>query len=122
MFFAPSKSRERAKIQNIGVSKTSDPIQIKFKIPNPYQEPPASSKDKNQNLKDMDVVCILKSRWRAKIWNLVVSKTNDPIQILVKMPNPSQGPLASSKAKNQDLKDMNFLCTFIIKIKRGNLA
>ena len=87
MFFAPSKSRERAKIQNIGVSKTSDPIQIKFKITNPYQEPPASFKDKNQNLKDMDVVCILKSRWRAKIWNLGISKTRNRLTDIQKLFN-----------------------------------
>merc|ERR1711954_96280 len=57
MSFAPSKSRQRAKIRNIGVAKTSDHIQIKIKLPNPSQEPPASSKAPNQNIKDMDVLC-----------------------------------------------------------------
>ena len=33
------------------------------------------------------------------------------------MANPSQEPLASSKAPNQDLKDMVILCTFKIKIE-----
>ena len=74
MFFAPSKSRERAEIQNISVSKTIDPIQIKFKIPNPYQEPPASSKDKNQDLKDMDVVCILNQDGESKFGTWVYQK------------------------------------------------
>ena len=60
MFIAPSKSRLRAKIWNIGVPKTSDHIQIKTKMPNPSQEPPASSKAPNENLKDMDVLCAFK--------------------------------------------------------------
>ena len=37
------------------------------------------------------------------------------------MANPSQKFLASSKAYNQDLKDMDNLCTFKTKIKRQNL-
>ena len=49
MFFASSKSRDGAKIWNIGVPKTSDHIQIKIKMPNPSQEPPASSKAPNQD-------------------------------------------------------------------------
>ena len=40
----------------MGVSKTSDHIQIKIKMPTPSQEPPASSKTPNKNLKDMDVL------------------------------------------------------------------
>ena len=34
MFFAPSKSRKRAKIWNMDVSYMNDHIQIKIKIPN----------------------------------------------------------------------------------------
>ena len=60
MFFAPKQSREKAKIQNWGVSKTSDKIQIKIKMPNPSQEPPASSKAPNEDLKDIDVLCTSK--------------------------------------------------------------
>ena len=60
MFSAPSKSRERAKTQIMGVSKTSDHIKIKIKMPNPSQEPPASSKAPNEDLKDMDVLCTFK--------------------------------------------------------------
>ena len=50
-----------------------------------------------------------------------VSKTSDYIQIKIKMPNPSQEPPASSKAPNEDLKDMDVLCTFKIKIESINL-
>ena len=50
-----------------------------------------------------------------------VSKTSEQIQIKIKMPNPSQEPLASSKTPNKDLKDMDVLCTFKIKIEDQNL-
>ena len=43
MVFAPSKSRQRAKILNMDVSKTSDYIQIKIDMPNPSQEPANNS-------------------------------------------------------------------------------
>ena len=57
MFFAPSKSSKKLEIGNMGVSKTSDHIQIKIKMPNPSQEAPVSSKPLNQ---DIDVLCTLK--------------------------------------------------------------
>ena len=57
MFFAPSKSEESTKIQNMGVLNTSDHIQIKIKMPNHIQEPLASSKAYYEDLKEMDVLC-----------------------------------------------------------------
>ena len=54
MFFAHSKSRKRAKIQNLDVLKTSDHIIIEIQMLNRSQEPPASSKAQKQDLKDMD--------------------------------------------------------------------
>ena len=48
------------------------------------------------------------------------SKTSDNSSILIKMPNPSQKPSASSKAPNEDLKDMDVLCTFKIKVESQN--
>merc|ERR1711954_71232 len=60
MFFAPSKSRLRAKIGNMGVPKTSYQIQINMRMPNPSQEPPAYSKAPDQDLNDMDVLCTFK--------------------------------------------------------------
>ena len=50
------KIKIESQFQNIGVSKTSDHIQIKIKMPNPSQEPPASTKAPNEDLKDMDVL------------------------------------------------------------------
>ena len=49
-----------------------------------------------------------------------VSKTSDHIQIKIKMPNPSQEPPASPKPPIQDLKDMDVLCTFKIKLESQN--
>ena len=129
----------------MGISKTSGHIQIKIKMPNPSQEPPASSKAPDKDLKDMDVLCTFKikiepnfgslvyqkpvtisklrstcqtpvrnlqcppkpqrrtyriwmffapskSRKRAEIQIIGISKTNDHIQIKIKMPNLSQEP------------------------------
>ena len=49
-----------------------------------------------------------------------ISKTSDHIQINIKMPNSSQEPPVSSKAPNEDLKDIDVLCTFKIKIESWN--
>ena len=53
--------------------------------------------------------------------NILEPKTRDPVQVNIGMKTPSQKPPASSKAPNQDLKDMDILCTFKIKIKTQNL-
>ena len=50
-----------------------------------------------------------------------ISKTSDHNQIKKKIPNPNQETPASSKAPNKDLKDMDVLCTFKIKIESQNL-
>ena len=52
---------------------------------------------------------------------MVVLKTYDHLQIKIKMENPSQEPSVPSRAPNQELKDMDALCTFKIKIERQNL-
>ena len=104
----------------MGVSKTSDHIQIKIKMPNPSQEPPASSKAPIDDFNDKDGLCTLK-RERANFFNMGVPKTTDHIQIMIKMPNSSQEPPASSKAPYEDLMDMHVLCNFKIKIEGQNL-
>ena len=50
-----------------------------------------------------------------------VPKTIDHIKTELKMPNPSQEPPASSKVPNHDLKDLDVLCSFKIKIESQNL-
>ena len=99
---------DRAKIRNIDVAKTNDPIHIKIKMPNPSEEPPAPTQAPNQ---------ASKSRQRAKTRNIGVAKTSDHIQIKIKLPNPSQEPPAPTKAPNQNIKDMDVLCTFNFKIE-----
>ena len=95
----------------MGVLKNSDHIQVKIKIPDPSQKPPASSNAPNQDLKGHVHSLHLQSQDRAKIWNMGVSTTSDHIKIKIKIPNQSIKPLVSSTAPNQDLKDMDFLYT-----------
>ena len=158
----------------MGVSETSDRIQIQIKMPNPSQEHPVSSKALNQDLNDMDFLCTFKMKiesqtsdhWSSKDqwtypnwdqdakpqsgtssvlqspkWVLRgywcplhlhnqdreqkfgkwIYQTSDHVQIKIKVPNTSQEPPESSKAPNEDLKNMDFLCTFKIKIGNQNL-
>ena len=74
----------------MGVPKTSDPISIKIKMPNPSQDPPAFSRAPNQDIKDMDVLGAFKIKVEGK--NLEHGSTKDPdhIHIKIKMPTPSQ--------------------------------
>ena len=92
---------------NIGVSKTNDHIQIKIKMPNPSQEPPASSKAPNEDLKDMDVLCTFKIKIESQNLEHRYIKDQRSYQIKIKIQNPSQEPPVSFKAKNQNLKDMD---------------
>ena len=46
-----------------------------------------------------------------------VSNASDHIKIKIKMQNPNQEPSAPIKAPSQDLKDMDVLYTFRIKIE-----
>ena len=105
----------------MGISKTNDHIQIKIKMPNPSQEPPASSKAPNQYFKDMGVLCTFKINIGSQNFQHGSNRNSDYIQIKIKIPNPSQEPPASSKAPNEDLKEMYVLFTFQIKIEIQNL-
>merc|ERR1712081_94219 len=60
------QNKDRAKIWIIGVQKTSDHIQIKIKMPNPSQEPPASSKVSNKDLKDMGLLFTFKIKIESR--------------------------------------------------------
>ena len=66
----------------MGVSKSSDYNQIKIKVPNPSQEPPASSKAPNEDLNDMDVLCTFKIK--------VDSLSLDQVYIKDQRPYPNQ--------------------------------
>ena len=73
---------------NMKVSKNSDHIQNKIKVPNPSQEPPASSKSQDQDLKDMDVLCTFKIKIESQNSDHGCIKTSDHIQIMIQMPTP----------------------------------
>ena len=107
-------------MQVMGEPKTSDHIPMKIKMPNASQEPQASSKVPNHDLKDMDVIYTFKIKMGSHRYIMSISKTSNYIQIKMKMPNLSKEPPASSKAPNDDLKDMDVLCTFKIKIESQN--
>ena len=91
-------------------------------MPNPSQEPPASSIAPNKVLKDMDVLCTFK--YKIESQNSVHGYIKDhwPSKINIRMLNPSQEPPASYKAPNQDLKDMDALLNFKIKRESQNLV
>ena len=108
------------KVWIMGVSKTSDHIQIKISMLNPSQKPQASYKTPNEDLKDMDVHCTFKTKKESKNQIVGVSKTSDHIKINIKMPNFSQ-ELSGSEALSEDLMDMDVLCTFKSKIESQNL-
>ena len=50
-----------------------------------------------------------------------VWKTFNHIKIQISIPNSTRELPVSSKTQNQDLKDMDFLCTWKIKIQSQNL-
>ena len=106
-----------AKIWIRGPSKTSNYFQINIKTPDPSQKTPVSSKAPNEDLKDMDVLSTFKIKIESQNMDHGCIKDQWPIKIKIKMLNPNQELLASSKAPNQDLKDMDVLSTFKIKIE-----
>ena len=85
----------------MGVPKTSDHIQINIRMPNPSQEPPASSKDPNQDIKNMDVLCTFKIKIEPKFRICVyqrlltipksISGCKPPVRNLQRPPNPKLG-------------------------------
>ena len=60
------KIKLESQIQNMAVSKTSDHIQIKIKMLNPSQEPPALTKALNQDSKDINNLCTFKIKVQSK--------------------------------------------------------
>ena len=90
-------------------------------MPNPSQEPTASSKVPIQDLEDFDVLCTYKMMIYSQISEYECIKEQWLYLIKIKMPYPSQEHPATTKALNQYLKDMGVLCTFKMKIEIQNL-
>ena len=102
----------------MGVPKTRNHNKIKIQMPNPSQEPPASSKAPNQDLKDMDVLCSFKFKLESQ--NLEYGCTKDQwpypnqyqdskpqsgtFRVLQSPPSGLQGHWCSLHLKNQDRK------------------
>ena len=101
----------------MSISKTSNQIQIKIKMPNTSQEPWASSKDPSQDLEDMDVLCTFKVKIVSQKLEHGYSKDQWPYPKQDERPVFSQEPPVSSKAQIQKLKDMDLLCNYKIKIE-----
>ena len=105
----------------MGVPKTSDHIQTKIKMKTPSLEPPASQKATNQDLKDMDALCTFKIKIESQNLEHWCIKDQWPYPNQDQDAESHQEPPASSKSQNQDLKDMDALCTFKIKIEGQDL-
>ena len=102
----------------MGISETIEHIWIKIKMPNPSQEPSVSSKAPNKDLEGMDVLWTFKIKKESKnSVHMGISKTSDHIWIKIKIPNLSQEHPVSSKAPNKDIKDIDILWAFSIKIE-----
>ena len=82
----------------MGVTKTSDHIQVKMKMPNPSQELPASSKSPYQDLKDKEVLCTFKIKIESLDSDHGYIKEQWPYPNQDQDANSSQEPPASSKA------------------------
>ena len=74
------QNQDRVKIWIIGLSMTCDYIQVKIKMPNPSQEHPASTKSPIQDLKDMDVLYIIKTKIEIQNWENWCIKDQWPYQ------------------------------------------
>ena len=104
----------------MGVPKTSDNIHINIGMQNFSQTPPASFKAPNEDLLDMDVLCTFKIKMVSQSWEHRCIKDFYHI-INITMSNPSQKPPGSSKAHNQDLKDIDVLYSIRNLIESGIL-
>merc|ERR1712081_42647 len=92
-------------------------IKIKIKMQNPSQEHPASSKAPNEDFKDMDVLCTFKIKIESQNLDHGYIKDQWPYQNQYQELNPSLETTLFSKAPYQDLKDIDVLCIFKIKIE-----
>ena len=69
----------------------------------------------------MDLLCNYKTKIESQHSKHGISKTSVHMKFKIKKPNPSQEPPASYNAPNHDLKDIDVLCTFKIKMESQNL-
>merc|ERR1711954_400695 len=122
MFFAPSKSREREQkfrswvyqrpvIISKSRSKCQTPVRNLQRPPKPQMRTEGHGCSLHLQNQDRE------PKFGSWVYQrpVTISKSRSRCQ------TPSQEPPASSKAPNQDLKDMEVLCTFKIEIESQNL-
>ena len=100
----------------MGVPKTSDQIQFKITLPNPSQEPPASSKTLNLDFKDIDVLCTFKIKLESQNLELRCIKDKWPylnqdqnIKLKSDTSCPHQSPKSGLKGEWCSLHFQNLL-------------
>ena len=102
MFFDPSKTRQIAKIRDMGVSKTFQHTHIKIEMPNPSPEPSASFNAPNLNLQDVNVLQTFKNQDRGKkILEPSCIEVQLHIHIKSRYRNPSQKVTVSQHPKSR---------------------
>ena len=89
-------------------------------MPNPHQETPASSKPLKEDLKDIDVLCTLKIKIESQNLDHECLKDHWPHPNQEQDPKPKSEISSILQSPNEDLKDMDVLCTFKIKIESQN--
>ena len=99
---------------------TSDNIYIKIKMPNPSQEPTASSKAPNEDLKDMDVLCTFKIKIESQNWDHGCIKDQWPYPYQDQDAKPQSGISRVLQSSKWGLKGHDVLCTFKIKSESQN--
>ena len=102
----------------MALSKTSDHIQTKIKMSNPSQEPPASSKALNKDLKedlnDMDVLFTFKIEIKMQNPNLRQTKYSTKAELLWpnlrQIKNLKKAELVSANPSWAELPDLRLIC------------
>ena len=89
-------------------------------MPNPSQEPPASSKAPNEDLNDMDVLCTFKIKIESQNIENGCIKHQWKFLNQDKDPKPQSATSSILQSPNEDLEDMDVYCTFKIKVESQN--
>ena len=101
----------------MGMSETSDNIQIKIQMLNASQEHPASSINPFQTIEDRDVHCTFKAKKESQNVKHGCIRDQSPLQNQDQDTNPQA---EYSKVPSHDLEAMDIICIFKIKIESHN--
>ena len=84
---------------------------------NPSQEPAVSSKAQYQDLKNIDYLCTLKINIESQNSEYGCNKDQWPYKNQFQDEKPQSGTLRILQSPILDLKDMDVLCAFKIKVE-----